>query len=111
MYTINNFIRSFQLIAQFPQLPAEEFEIVRTSDFEIGKKYRILRFERMSTKFGNKIIAVLEAGSYFLPPRYARIIKDKNINPENIRCNGLHLTLVGRRDDTFQSPILTFEKI
>lgn len=89
----------------------EDFEIIRTKDLEIGHKYKIKKFELIHTKYGNKIIALLDFGTYFLPPRYARVIKDIDKNPEDIKCENLFLIFEGRRDDELQSPILKFEII
>lgn len=87
----------------------EESDVVRTSDFKIGEKYKIKRFEMFKTKYGNKVVAILEKGPYFLPPRYARIILEMTKNPETIECIGAFVSLVGRRQDNYASPILSFE--
>lgn len=60
------------------------------------------------TKFGQKVVAILSFGTYFLPPRYARVVKKWNSAVEEINCDGLRMILEGRRNDEFSSPILKF---
>lgn len=84
--------------------PTEEFVIIRTKDLVQGEKYKIEKFDTMETKYGERVVAVLPNGTYFLPPRYARVIT----NPENMNCANLYLILEGRRNDDMKSPILRF---
>lgn len=87
----------------------EDFDLVRTTDFEVGTKYNIKNFEVVGTKFGRKIVAILNNGTYFLPPRYANAIKRWKNDVEDINCKGLIMVFEGRRNDDFNSPILKFE--
>jgi len=75
---------------------------------EIGTKYKIRKFELLKTKYGKKVVAILDLGTYFLPPRYARVIKEMEKDPEDIKCDKLFLIFDGRRDDDHKSPILKF---
>lgn len=88
----------------------DDLEFVRTTDLVEGVKHKIEKFETLKTKYGYKIVAVLDFGTYFLPPRYARIVKKWSANVEDIDCNNLYLSLDGRRDDDYNSPILKFSK-
>lgn len=86
----------------------EDYEFVRTRDFIIGEKYKIHQFGTIKTKYGLKIVTILDKETYFLPPRYARVVKQWAENIESIDCQKMFLVLEGHRSDEFKSPILKF---
>lgn len=71
-------------------------------------KYKVLNFFIMPTKYGRKVVANLENGKYFLPPRYGQTIKGWSKDPEDIDCEDLYLMYEGNREDRYHSPILKF---
>lgn len=66
----------------------------------------------MTTRYGKKVVAtILNNGAeakYFLPPRYASIVKRWSKDPEDIDCENLYMIYDGNRKDKFKSPILRF---
>lgn len=68
----------------------------------------IEKFEMVSTKYGRKVVAITNVGTYFLPPRYALIVKRWKPNVEDINCDGLFMIFEAEWDDDFCSPILKF---
>ncbi len=72
----------------------------------IGEKHKINNFEMMKTLYGHKVVALLDIGTYFLPPRYGRIVKKMSKHVEDINCESMYLTLTGHRQDDFNSPII-----
>lgn len=90
------------------EVTEDEFKIVRTTDLVLGTKYKIEKLYWQKTKYGDKVVAVLPIGCYYLPPRYARVAKQWMKDDEEVQCYLVHMTFSGRRDDDFASPILTF---
>lgn len=85
------------------------FEIIRTKDLVKGRKYRVLDFFTMTTKYGNKVVATLKDNKkYFLPPSYSITMKKFAKCPEDIDCTGLFLIKEGNKDNEYKTPILKF---
>lgn len=89
---------------------ADKFEIIRTKNLIKNKKYKILDFFVMTTKYGKKVVASLEGGKYFLPPRYGLIIRRMAKDPEEIDCENMYMIFEGNLKNTYRSPILKFVK-
>jgi hypothetical protein len=92
--------------------PAEFCPTVRSEDLIIGKPYPITKLKKVSTKYGESIIAVLEGVNkaemeYFLPNR----IRDTLLSfgdADDMDTDHLNLTYFGKKGNLFDVKI-TYE--
>lgn len=84
-------------------------KLLTTKQLVLNNIYTIDHVQKITTKFGLRIMLKLDGNfSYFLPEsyglRFMSAIKDiGSFTPE-----GLTMVFVGRRQDTFKTPILIF---
>ncbi len=89
-----------------------EFVILRSAQLKRNKKYKVLDFFSMSTKYGKKVVVTVDDNKkYFLPQRYSTIIKKMAKAPEDIDCTGMYMLYEGKmKKNAYNSPILKFVK-
>jgi hypothetical protein len=84
------------------------FKTKKTKDFVLNQPYEILGSKMIHTKYGQKIVLMLEDNeNYFLPSRFNEIFDMDNHNS----IKDMTITLIKIADGKFKIPIFEFKSL